>query len=30
MLCPSCGKEVPEDAIYCPYCRNGSASSASQ
>lgn len=23
MLCSSCSKEVPEDAIYCPYCRIG-------
>lgn len=20
MKCPSCGKDVPEDANYCPYC----------
>jgi hypothetical protein len=20
-LCPSCGKEIPWDSIYCPHCR---------
>lgn len=23
MFCRYCGKEIPEDAVFCPYCGNG-------
>ena len=29
MTCPKCGRNVPDDAVYCPYCMRGLKPSAS-
>ena len=28
MTCPKCGRNVPDDAVYCPYCMRGLKPSA--
>jgi hypothetical protein len=28
LTCPKCGRSVPEDSIYCPYCAHGLKPSA--
>jgi len=29
LTCPKCGRNVPDDAVYCPYCKHGLKPSAS-
>lgn len=28
LTCPKCGKKVPDDSVYCPYCAHGLKPSA--
>jgi len=28
LICPKCGRKVPDDSIYCPYCARGLKPSA--
>jgi hypothetical protein len=28
LICPKCGRKVPDDSVYCPYCAHGLKPSA--